>query len=183
MANTNSPYGFIPLRHMSGNAPRANKYTIASGLAENIFTGDLCILDANGQITPHTATETNNIGVFGGVSYTSSNGEYVYSRFFPTGTTATDIIAYVYDDPYIVYRVQSAGTPAQTNVGNCADVVAGAGSTTTGQSGFSLNGTMGNSTATCKIIGLWDDPANSFAQYAQLEVLINEHVLKQTAGI
>jgi hypothetical protein len=183
MANTNSPYGFIPLRHMSGNAPRANKYTIASGLAENIFSGDLCILDANGQVTPHTATETNNIGVFAGVSYTASDGSFVFSRYFPTGTSATGLIAYVYDDPYIVYRVQSAGTPAQTNVGNCADVVAGAGSTTTGQSGFSLNGTMGASTATCKIIGLWEDPANSFAQYAQLEVLINEHLLKATAGI
>ena len=42
---------------------------------------------------------------------------------------------------------------------------------------------MGTSTATCKIIGLWDDPSNSFAQYAQLEVLINEHLLKATAGI
>ena len=90
MANPNSAYGLIPLRHMSGNAPRANKYTIASGLAENIFTGDLCILDANGQITPHTATETNNIGVFAGVSYTASDGEYVYSKYWPSGTVASD---------------------------------------------------------------------------------------------
>lgn len=183
MANPNSPYGFIPLRHMSGNAPRANKYTITSGLAENIFTGDLCILTADGVITPHTATETNNIGVFAGVSYTASDGEYVYSKYWPSGTVATDIVAYVYDDPYIVYRIQSAGTPAQTDVGACADVVAGTGSTTTGQSGFNLNGTMGASTATCKIIGLWEDPSNSFAQYAQLEVLLNEHILKATAGI
>ena len=41
-----------------------------------------------------------------------------------------------------VFRIQSAGTPAQANVGECADVVAGTGSTTTGQSGFSLNGTV-----------------------------------------
>ena len=183
MANPNSPYGFKVLRHMSGNAPRANKYTITSGLAENIFTGDLVILTADGVITPLTATETNNIGVFAGVSYTASDGEYVYSKYWPSGTVATDIVAYVYDDPYIVYRVQSAGTPAQTNIGNCADVVADAGSTTTGQSGFNLSGTMSNGTATCKIIGLWEDPSNSFAQYAQLEVLINEHLLKATAGI
>ena len=183
MANPNAPYGFKVVRHMSGNAPRANKYTIVSGLAENIFTGDLCILDANGQITPHTATETNNIGVFAGVSYTASDGEYVYSKFFPSGTVATDIVAYVYDDPYIVFRIQSEGTPAQTDVGACADVVAGAGSTTTGQSGFDLAGTTSTGTATCKVIGLWEDPSNSFAQYAQLEVLINEHLLKATAGI
>ena len=183
MANPNSPYGFKVVRHMSGNAPRANKYTITSGLAENIFTGDLCVLTADGVITPHTATEVNNIGVFAGVSYTASDGEYIYSKYWPASTVATDIVAYVYDDPYTVFRIQSAGTPAQTDVGSNADVVAGAGSTTTGQSGFDLSGTMSNGTATCKIIGLWEDPSNSFAQYAQLEVLINEHILKQTAGI
>ena len=47
-----------------------------------------------------------------------------------------------------MFRIQSAGTPAQANVGECADVVAGTGSTTTGQSGFSLNGTVSNGTTT-----------------------------------
>jgi len=48
MANVDAAFGFVPIRHMSGNAPRTNKYTIASGLAENIFTGDL---DALGRKT------------------------------------------------------------------------------------------------------------------------------------
>ena len=183
MANVDAAFGFIPVRHLSGNAPRANKYTIVSGLAENIFTGDLCIIDANGQITPHTATEVNNIGVFAGCSYTNSSGEYIYSQYWPTGTTATNIIAYIYDDPHIVYKVQSAGTPAQTNVGNCADVVAGAGSTTTGQSGFESSGTMSNGTATVKILALHEAPGKSFAANAVLEVVINEHLLKDSAGI
>ena len=154
MANVDAAFGFVPIRHMSGNIPRANKYTITSGLAENIFTGDLCILTADGVITPHTATETNNIGVFAGVSY-----------------------------PYIVYKVMSDGSPAQTNIGNCADVVAGAGSTTTGQSGFQLNSSMGTGTATCKIIGLYESPDNAFGANAVVEVLLNEHILKDTAGI
>ena len=183
MANVDAAFGFVPVRHMSGNIPRANQYTIASGLAENIFSGDLCIIDANGQITPHTATEVNNIGVFAGVSYTASDGSYVYSQYFPTGTSATNIIAYIYDDPYIVYKVQSAGSPAQTNIGNCADVVAGAGSTTTGQSGFEISGTMASGTATCKILGLYDSPDNAFGTNAIMEVLINEHLLKDSAGI
>ena len=37
MANADAAFGFVPTRHMSGNAPRTNKYTCASGLAENIF--------------------------------------------------------------------------------------------------------------------------------------------------
>ena len=183
MTNVDAAFGFVPIRHLSGNAPRANKYTITSGLAENIFSGDLCILTADGVLTPHTATETNNIGVFAGVSYTASDGSYVYSEYWPSGTTATNIIAYVYDDPYIVYKIQSAGTPTQASIGECADVVAGTGSTVTGRSGFSLNGTMSNGTATCKIIALHETPDNSMAQYAVLEVLVNEHLLKATAGI
>ena len=183
MANVDAAFGFVPIRHLSGNAPRANKYTITSGLAENIFTGDLCIITADGVVTPHTATEVNNIGVFAGVSYTASDGSYVYSQYWPSGTTGTNIIAYIYDDPFTVYKVQSAGTPAQTNIGNCADVVAGAGSTTTGISGFEISGTMANGTATCKIVALHDSPSNAFGTNAVMEVLINEHLLKDSAGI
>ncbi len=183
MANADAAFGFIPVRHMSGNAPRTNQYTITSGLAENIFTGDLCIITSGGVVTPHSATEVNNIGVFAGVSYTASDGSYVYSEYWPTGTVATEIIAYVYDDPYTVFKVQSAGSPAQTNIGNCADVVAGAGSTTTGQSGFEISGTMAASAATCKLIALVDSPENAFGANAVMEVLINEHLLKDSAGI
>jgi hypothetical protein len=183
MANADAAFGFVPTRHMSGNAPRTNKYTCASELAENIFKGDLCIIIATGLITPHTATEVNNIGVFDGCSYTASDGSYVYSEYWPTGTTATDIILYIYDDPYTVFKVQSAGTTAQTNIGNCADVVAGAGSTITGQSGFEISGTMAAGTATCKIMALFDAPENTFGANAVMEVLINEHILKDGAGI
>jgi hypothetical protein len=153
-------------------------------LQKNIFKGDLCIITADGVITPHSATEVNNIGVFDGCSYTASDGSYIYSEYWPTGTTATNIVAYVYDDPYTVFRVQSAGTTAQTNIGNCADVVAGAGSTTTGQSGFEISGTMAAGIATCKILALYDAPDNAFGANAIMEVTINEHLLgTNVAGI
>ena len=184
MANVDAAFGFVPIRHMSGNAPRTNKYTIASGLAENIFKGDMVIVVSAGTITPHTATETNNIGVFDGCSYTASDGSYVYSEYWPSGTVATDIIAYVYDDPYTVFKAQSAGSPAQTNIMNCCDVVAGAGSTLTGQSGFELSGTMAAGIASCKIVALYDAPDNAFGANAIMEVTINEHLLgTNVAGI
>ena len=122
--------------------------------------------------------------MFDGCSYTASDGSYVYSEYWPSGTTATDIIAYVYDDPYTVFKVQSAGTTAQTNIGNCADVVAGAGSTITGQSGFEISGTMAAGIATCKILALHETPDNAFGANAVMEVTINEHLLgTNVAGI
>ena len=48
MANVNAAFGFVPVRHMSSSPIRTNKYTITSGLAENIFTGDLVIITADG---------------------------------------------------------------------------------------------------------------------------------------
>ena len=184
MANADAAFGLVPIRHMSGNTLRTNPYTITSTLAENIFNGDLCIITSGGVLTPHTATETNNIGVFAGVNYTASDGSYKYSEYWPTGTTATNIVALIYDDPQIVFKCQSAGTTAQTNIGNCCDVVAGAGSTKTGQSGFELSGTMAAGIASCKIIALYDSPENAFGANAVMEVLINEHLLgNNVAGI
>ena len=165
---------------------RTNKYTILSTLAENIFRGDIVMLHTDGTLQPTNGAgeAAATIGVFAGCSYTASDGSYVYTDYWPSGTTATNIIAYVYDDPYIVFKVQSAGTPAQTNIGNCADVTVGAGSTTTGQSGFELSGTMANTLALCKIIALWDAPENSFGANAVMEVILNEHLLAHnTAGI
>ena len=90
----------------------------------------------------------------------------------------------MYDDPFTVFKVQSAGTTAQTNIGNCADVVAGAGSTLTGNSGFEISGTMAAGIATCKIIALYDSPDNAFGANAIMEVLIDEHILgTNVAGI
>ena len=44
---------------------------------------------------------------------------------------------------HILYlRCSQQDHTAQTDIGACADVVAGTGSTTTGQSGFELSGTM-----------------------------------------
>ena len=53
----------------------------------------------------------------------------------------------------------------------------------TGQSGFEISDTMAAGTATCKILGLWESPDNAFGTNAVMEVLINEHILKDSAGI
>jgi hypothetical protein len=42
---------------------------------------------------------------------------------------------------------------------------------------------MAASAATCKILALVDSPENAFGANAVMEVLINEHVLKDSAGI
>jgi hypothetical protein len=183
MANVDAAFGLVPIRHMSGNAPRTNKYTLVSGYAENIFKGDLVVIIVTGLINVAATNEVNNIGVFDGCSYTASDGSYVYSEYWPTGTVATDIVVYVYDDPYTVFKVQSAGAPDQADLIKNANIVAGAGSTVTGQSGFEISGTTAVGTAQLKIIALYDTPDNAFGTNAIMEVLISEHLLKDATGI
>ena len=42
---------------------------------------------------------------------------------------------------------------------------------------------MAAGTASCKIIALYDSPENALGANAVMEVLINEHLLKDSAGI
>ena len=181
MANLDAPAGARPFRHLSGGMIRASEYKIASGTSSNIFTGDFVKLLATGYID--VASAGNRIlGVFAGVKYTASDGEVVYKKYFPTGTTtlaSADVTAYVYDDPNITYRIQSAGAADFTDIGNLADHVAGSGSTTTGQSGHEVSGTTGTGTAGLRILRLIDDPDNSAGTNGELEVAIYEHELNQ----
>ena len=181
MANLDAPSGARPFRHLSGGMIRASEYKIASGTSSNIFTGDFVKLLATGYID--VASAGNRIlGVFAGVKYTASDGEVVYKKYFPTGTTtlaSSDVTAYVYDDPNITYRIQSAGSADFADIGNLADHVAGSGSTTTGQSGHEVSGTTGTGTAGLRILRLIDDPDNSAGTNGELEVAIYEHELNQ----
>ena len=181
MANLDAPSGARPFRHLSGGMIRASEYKIASGTSSNIFTGDFVKLLATGYID--VASAGNRIlGVFAGVKYTASDGEVVYKKYFPTGTTtlaSADVTAYVYDDPNITYRIQSAGSTEFADIGNLADHVAGSGSTTTGQSGHEVSGTTGTGTAGLRILRLIDDPDNSAGTNGELEVAIYEHELNQ----
>lgn len=104
MALTASPYGFILRKHPTGQS-RANAYKIATGYAADIGYGDPVALTTNGVLNIGTAG-SDIIGVFAGVQYTDATGKPTFSKNWVSGTAATDITAYVYDDADNVYEVQ-----------------------------------------------------------------------------
>lgn len=140
MSATAAPRGLIPVYHPSGQS-RANAYPITSAYNTNIFKGDPVILNANGTVTVGTAAAAL-LGVFAGVQYTDAQGKPTFSNYWPANTVATEITAWVYDDPDEVYEIQSQGSVALTAVGDEADVVIGTGSTSTGLSNTALNTTL-----------------------------------------
>lgn len=159
MAATSAPFGFRPSFHNSGNI-RPKAYKVASTYAASIFAGDPVKLNATGTVELASSDGTrdgtvggiNCLGVFAGVEYRDALGKPTVSPFWPGGTTATEIVAYVYDDPETLFDVEYAnpGTPGttsvQTAVGKQADwTVAAGGSTYTGLSATLLTALQGTS--------------------------------------
>lgn len=178
MANTDAPRGFRPYRHLTGGTIRTSEYSITSGYATSIFYGDVVKLVAAGTIEA-AAAGNRIVGIFRGVEYTNASGEVVFSKYWPASTTATNIKAYVVDDPNVTFVVQSAGSTVAADVGNLGDHVAGTGSTSTGISAHELNGTTGTGTAGFRVLGLAKAPDNEYGTNVDLEVQIYEHELNQ----
>mgnify|MGYP001570952266 CR=1 FL=1 len=170
MANTNAPQGFVPV---TPNA-RMNAYTIATGYGTAINLGDPVKLTGTGTgayagIEVAAATETV-VGVFAGVSYTDSTGQPQWSKSWPASTTATNIIALVYDDPTTEFMVQYSGTFAVTDYGQKADFVAAVG--TLGISGYYIAATGQDS---LRIRRLYNSPNNAVGAYAKIIIEFLEH--------
>jgi len=91
---------------MSSGQPKKDylQYPIASGLAVNIAAGDIVNLVDNGTSTTitkqtgtgDTSTDIAMLGVFVGCTYTDpSTGQITFNNMWPTGTVASDALAYV----------------------------------------------------------------------------------------
>lgn len=188
MANKNAPFGLKPVRMMSG-APYSggqSRYRIASGATTPIFQGDLVTQLTAGVLGRHAATGTVPIvGVFNGVSYTNSEGEQIFSNYYPGSITSSDIFASVIDHPNVVFEVQcDAAFPVADLFGNF-DIVDGSpvGDTKSGRSNTECAVSTGNTTATLplKVLDISEDPDNSDVGSTDTNVLcvIQNHICGQ----
>ena len=186
MANQNSPFGLRPSGKVGQNRDNQglSEYNIAASAAA-IYFNDPVEMANTGTITVAAATDVL-LGSLTGVFFTDATTDKpTYANHLNAGNTATDIVAFVSDDPYQRFEVQSAGTPAQTNIGNCADISYTAGTSPNFVSKTEISGTMAAGAAQLKIIGASKEIDNNELGSANtnLIVTINEHFLKQTAGI
>jgi hypothetical protein len=186
MANKDAAFGLKPIGKVGQNRDNGglSEYDIAAS-ASAIYFNDPVEMASTGTITVAAATDVL-LGSLNGVFFTdATTSKPTYANHLNASNTATDIVGFVSDDPYERFEIQSAGTPAQTNIGNCADIVYAAGSSPDYVSGVEISGTMANSAAQLKIIGVSKDPDNDELGSANtnLVVTINEHFLKQTAGV
>jgi hypothetical protein len=152
MASVAAPYGAIPVGTLSASGSFTGKvrhYRIASGSATAIFYGDFVKLLTTGYIDKDTGTTTlTPIGIFVGCSYTDSNGQLRHNHRWPAATVAADAVAYVVDDPFVLFQMQSDETLALATIGANFAIVQTAGSASIGKSKNAVDGSTVHTTNT-----------------------------------
>lgn len=176
MSATSAPFGLRPAYHPTGlDRAIALANGITSGYAQNLLKGQPVEL-SGGVLVRSDGTDTIQ-GAFAGVEFTDTTGRRRVSNYWPANTTATNIVAYFYQDQQIVYEIQTDGTLAQTAIGSQFDITNPyAGSTTTGLSACTMSNsgtTSGNNLL--RVIDIAPYPDNNWGDpYVIVRVQISQ---------
>jgi hypothetical protein len=193
MANTNSPNGLIPVKHLNGSPYNGggNVYSIAAAYAAAaLYIGDPVIssgsADSNGIAGITLAAATGAVrGVIVAIGQDPNfyaNPNSLNTTYRPAAAQTTDWYALVVDDPDVIFQIQEVGTGTPltaTAVGLNTNMVVGAGNGFV--SGWTLDNATEDTTSSlqCRILGLARTApiANAYGQYAKWLVKINNHEL------
>ena len=195
MANRDAAMGFRAVYHLTGGTIRPNKnYTIASALANAIGFGDPVKALSTGTFGPNidagdtVSTDEPWAGVFAGCTYTNTDGDYIFRRNWVASTAtlgSADAMAWVYDDPFIVYRIQtSTGTAfAVTDVWDHVDIVYAEPDAFSGMSRVEADSSNFGTGTALHIMGLVKEVGNAMGEHADIYVMINEHALRNGGAV
>ena len=189
MANKDAAFGLKPIGKVGQNADNngLSEYDIAASASAIYFQDPVEIL-STGTIGVAAATDAL-LGSLNGVFFTdATTSKPTFANHLNASNTASDIKGFVTDDPYQRYEVQSnnAGASAQTDIGNVANIEYTAGSSPDFVSKVELDDSdLATSDGQLKVIGVSKDPENNDLTSANVNfvVTINEHFLKQEAGV
>ena len=104
------PYGFRPINLIGGQvfAGATRQIPIDSGSTTAIFYGDVVRLNTAGTLSRVSTTDsaTDAVGIFLGCSFTNpTTKQPLQQQYYPGAITASDIVAYVCDDPDTLFKV------------------------------------------------------------------------------
>ena len=189
MANKDAAFGLKPIGKVGQNRDNQglSEYSIAANDSTTIYFQDPVKATAAGTIDQGAAGGAI-LGSLNGVFYTDPTTKKPTFANHYEQVNAADIVAFVSDDPYERFEIQSNNTAAsaQTDVFNNADIALGAGNSANYVSKAELNdSTLSTNSAQLRILGVSKDPENNEIGSANVNfvVEINEHQLKGTTGV
>ena len=191
MANVSEKFGLRPYRKLDGTplVGAQNRYIISANNTTAIYQGDLVIAETDGTITRHVAqNSTAVIGVFNGCFYTDpTTSKPTFKNFYPGSINASDITAFVVDDPDAVFLMDADDTFARADCFRNYSVTNATGNNTTGISEVQLDVSVSGTNASFIIqaMDISQDPGNSEETSANGNVLvrINKHFYRDGTGI
>lgn len=197
MSATSAPFGLRPAFHPSGldraqalaNGIQAvsTSGNVSAGYATNILKGQPVKMDTSGYIVVAAAGDAF-LGAFAGVEWTDSTGRRRVSNYWPANESfqTGSVVAYFYNDPNIVYEIQTDGTLTQTAIGAEADLSNTTnGSTTTGlsQCTLSISVVASPNTAQMRIVDIAPYPDNAWGDnFVIVRATIAEYQFAGVAG-
>jgi hypothetical protein len=192
MSTIAAPYGLRPVNVLGGQVMThgIRQYPITTAYATNIFNGDLVkIVAATGTLEKDTATTGNlPVGVFIGCEYHDNSMGLLHRQYWPASTvvrTGTTPMAYVVDDPDVLFEIQADGSVAQTKLQLNANVIQTAGLTATGNSKVALatSGIANTATFPLRIVDFVRRPGASVGDlFTDVVVRLNLHLNRSVTG-
>lgn len=190
MANSNNPFGFRPVGTLSGAewVGAVRKFPVDSSNAAAIFPGNAIVLEDDGNCA-NGGAGGDLLGVCVGVVVDNAVAATVHPGYLPASTAGNILVAV---GPDILYEVQEdsvGGAMVATNVGSNGDLVATAGSTTTGRSQMTLDSSdviakdASPGAAQFRVVELSPRVNNEVGNYAKWVVRLNENQLVTTTGL
>jgi hypothetical protein len=191
--NNDTPFGLRPVRYRDGSPYNGavNPYYVNSSYATALYVGDPVVKVAGGsnaavvgefpigtlpEIEKATAGDGNAItGVIVGFAPDPDNLGRIYNP------ASTERVAYVCDDPNVMFEIQADGAIAAAQVGlNAVLIYTHSGSTITGRSGAELDTTSdvpdADASNQLTILRVVNRPDNYAATaYTKVLVSINQH--------
>ena len=185
MANQNAPFGLRPIGKIGQNRDNQglSEYSIKANDTTSIFFQDVVNATADGTVHLGAASEAFMVGSLNGVFYTDPTTSKPTFRNNYAQVNASDIVAFVADDPYERFEIQSDNTlaSAQTDVFNNFNLNV---NPTTPSSANNVSttqlddSTVTTGTAQVKVTGVSTDIKNNdlSASHVNFVVMINEHL-------
>ena len=192
MPSSATPYGAMPQAGLSCNGSFTGKVRhikIASAYDTAIFYGYFVKLVAAGTVEKDAGTTSMTpVGIFVGCKYTDPNSKNLtFTQQWVADTSASDAVAYVMDDPNILFQMQCDGTAAQTVLGSNCAITQTAGSTSIGTSKntVDISTTATTNTLPVRIIDFVDGPNSGVGDsYTDVIVKFNAgHLYDNTTGL
>jgi hypothetical protein len=180
MANKFNPIGGKPIGNMltTTYSGKSNKYYIPASDNDDLWVNDFVKLIGNSDeygipIIAKADPGDKLVGVVDGIKNIQETNSYIYRQ------AGEERFIYVIDDPWVELEMQVNGEILNTDIGQNADIIVGAGDPATGTSTTQIDlDTLSSASAQIKIIGVVDKYGNEWGDFTHVRCFIAEHEYK-----